>query len=148
MCIIVDNNVVARVLNGANDSDFCDLFRSLFGSRNPCVTLVFGGTLKREYMKNTNVVRALAALDRAGRARKVPDSIVDAEADAVDAGGRCVSDDPHIIALARVSGVRLLCSHDLALHTDFTNKDLLDPRGRVYQNTKHNHLLNQECTQT
>lgn len=51
------------------------------------------------------------------------------------------SDDPHILALALVSGVRLLCSRDTALHADFKNPRILRPAGSVYQNRRHRHLL-------
>lgn len=47
------------------------------------------------------------------------------------------SNDIHIIALARVSGARLLFSNDTALHKDFRNKDLIDqPRGKVFSTLK------------
>lgn len=146
MCLIVDNNVVARVFAGADDPDFADLFKSLFGTSLPRVTVVYGGKLRREYVLNRKVVHALAALDRAGRAKAIPDSIVDAEEKVVTAENVCVSDDPHVIALARVSGVRVLCSHDQALHEDFTNPALLNsPRGKIYQNSTHRHLLVDAC---
>lgn len=47
--------------------------------------------------------------------------------------GMCQSDDTHIIALAQISGARLLFSNDKALHQDFKNKELINnPRGKVY----------------
>lgn len=46
------------------------------------------------------------------------------------------SDDQHIIALAQISGARLLYSHDGDLQKDFGNKKLIyRPRGRVYSTT-------------
>lgn len=43
------------------------------------------------------------------------------------------SDDPHILALAQVSGARLLYSNDIDLQRDFRDKALIDnPRGKVY----------------
>ena len=47
------------------------------------------------------------------------------------------SDDPHIIALAQVSGVKLLVSGDKALHADF--KEII--KGKIYQTKKHQNLL-------
>ena len=45
----------------------------------------------------------------------------------------CVSDDEHVIALAQVSGARLLFSNDAELHKDFKSKELIvQPRGKVY----------------
>ena len=59
------------------------------------------------------------------------------------------SDDHHVIALAQLSGARLLYSNDSALHDDFGNKSLIDqPRGRIYSTKEsstfrnvHRHLL-------
>lgn len=43
------------------------------------------------------------------------------------------SDDPHILALAVVSGARLLYSNDRLLQHDFKNLALINqPRGKVY----------------
>ena len=43
------------------------------------------------------------------------------------------SDDPHILALAQISGARLLYSNDVDLQKDFRDKALIDhPRGKVY----------------
>ena len=46
--------------------------------------------------------------------------------------GACQSNDLHVLALAQVSGARLLYSNDLSLHQDFGNRDLIRPRGRIY----------------
>lgn len=147
MCLIIDNDVVARVFAGAEDPDFAELFGCLFGAAKPTVSIVYGGRLREEYLQNLKVVRLLTTLDRAGRARVIPDANIAEEEAAVVASGACVSNDYHIIAIARVSGVRVLCSHDQALHQDFTNKILIDhPRGKVYQNHSHRHLLVQACT--
>ncbi len=49
----------------------------------------------------------------------------------------CRSNDTHVIALAQISGARLLYSNDMALHKDFRNKSLIDkPRGKVYSTNK------------
>lgn len=43
------------------------------------------------------------------------------------------SNDPHVIALARSGGARLLFSNDGDLHEDFNNRNLIhDPPGTVY----------------
>lgn len=49
------------------------------------------------------------------------------------------SDDPHILALAQVSGARLLYSNDSDLHKDFKNSELINrPGGRVYSTIRGN----------
>lgn len=147
MCLIIDTNVVSRVFFGASDPDFSSLHGCLFGNANPRVEIAYGGQLRREYLKNRKVATVLRVMDQAGRAAQYPDKAVDAETDTVENTGLCVSDDPHVIALAKVSGARVLCSHDKDLHTDFTNKALLDsPRGKVYQESSHDHLLKAACT--
>ncbi len=50
------------------------------------------------------------------------------------------SDDPDIIALAQVAGVRLLVSGDTNLHTDF--KQIIG--GNIYQTKGHQHLLKRD----
>ena len=59
------------------------------------------------------------------------------------------SNDLHVIALARISGARLLYSDDKKLRKDFKNKHLVNsPRGKVYSKEDHQHLLDQNlCRQ-
>jgi hypothetical protein len=108
--------------------------------------VVYGGELGREYAKVKSVARVVKLLDQAGIAKKVSDRAVDEEDKVVKTLNLCVSNDTHVIALARVAEARLLCSADQGLHTDFKNKKLIDkPRGRIYQNKTHNGLLKRKC---
>lgn len=146
MCLIVDVNVAKEVFGDTEEPDFAEVRKALFLSKAPVVRIVYGGLLREELLRVEDVRRALVLLDRAGRAWQVSDGEVEAETDLVEALRLCVSNDTHIIALARVAGVRLLCSRNQALHTDFTNKKLIDtPRGKVYQNASHKHLIRQFC---
>ena len=46
----------------------------------------------------------------------------------------CTSDDTHVLALALVSGARLLYPNDAALIKDFKNRRIVaNPGGKVYQ---------------
>jgi hypothetical protein len=144
--MIVDINIAHKALLRDNDPDFRDIYASLFTGKMPNAKIVYGGHLTTEYIRSNALRRILIQLDRAGRARRVDDKSVNQEAAVVTNSGLCRSDDQHIIALARVGNVRLLCSHDTNLHTDFKNKDLLsNPRGKVYQNSSHNELLRIAC---
>jgi hypothetical protein len=148
MCLIVDNNIVHRVLLQPDDNDFKHVHQALFGSRPPIAEIVYGGKkLMGEYARSTAVIEVLLQLRRAGRAKVEDSDQVDDEANRVAKTGFCKSDDEHIIALARVSGVRLLCSLDKNLADDFTNKALIDkPRGKVYKYSSHRKLLSQFCS--
>jgi len=58
-------------------------------------------------------------------------------------GGKCTSNDHHILALAIATGARTLATNDNALATDFKNKQIIDrPRGSIYRDPEaHRHLL-------
>ena len=141
MCVIVDASVACLVFRRDPDSDFLPVFHWLHdASRDGC--LVFGGELARELRRVQGARGYLRQLNQAGRAQRIPDADVDAEEQRVAGTGFCCSDDPHVVALALVSGARTLCSHDRNLQRDFTNRDLIsDPRGKVYQRPTHVHLL-------
>lgn len=52
------------------------------------------------------------------------------------------SDDPHVLALARATGVRLLYTGDPGLIADFKDKKFIDqPRGKVYSSAANAQLL-------
>lgn len=143
MCLIVDNNVIRDVIASQRSPAFAPIKQAIYAGQ---AVLVYGGKLKIEYVKNRNVAEELMALDRRGLARQISDGLVDKETTAVKALSICISDDPHVIALARVSGARLLCSLDQNLHSDFGNKKLIDnPRGSVYQNVSHAPLIAKHC---
>ena len=140
MCLIVDNNLASDFFCGSV-ADLAPLKNAVLDST---CCLYYGGHLSREYFRSEKVKRMIRQLDQAGRAKAIPDAAVDARTEAV--ASQCVSDDPHIIALALESGARLLCSRDQALHTDFTNPQLINtPRGHVYQNAAHEHLIRRHC---
>ena len=142
MCLILDANCLHKVFPSA-DEDFLPVKDAITTGN---AKLVYGGTkLRNEYKRVNAAWRMIVALDRAGRTRKVDDSDVDIRESVLKASGRLQSDDPHVIALALISGVRLLCSHDINLHADFTNPRLLQPRGSIYQNASHKNLIRQHC---
>ena len=77
---------------------------------------------------------------RAGRAIEVKAERLHEEETAL--AEQIVSDDPHVLALARVSGARLLYTNDANLMADFKNKRLIDdPRGSVYTRAANAHLF-------
>jgi len=104
--------------------------------------LVYGGQLARELAHAGAAARYLLRLFQAGRALRVPDGQLDAETRTVVTLGVCGSDDQHVIALARTSGARTLCSDDRALIGDFRNPILISrPRGKAYRRETHVRLL-------
>ena len=50
----------------------------------------------------------------------------------------CKSDDEHVLALALVSGARLLYTNDPALIDDFGNREIVaSPRGKIYTTARN-----------
>ena len=104
--------------------------------------LVYGGRLAGELGKVAAGRRILTAALRAGIAILIDEERIETEEINLQSSGLLRSNDPHVIALAKVGGARVLFSHDQALHADFTNPQLLNrPRGKIYQNSSHQGLL-------
>ena len=95
--------------------------------------LVVGGRPWRELQKNSAAKRWLLQGITAGRVRRVARAKVEAQTEEVAQDPRLASNDPQVIALARVGGARLLYSNDRDLQQDFRNQELTpSPRGRVF----------------
>ena len=92
-----------------------------------------GGKLLEELKKSSAFIHWGQQAQLAGRMRIENRSEVDARTEQIQREGKISSDDPHVIALAQVSGARLLYSNDGDLQKDFKKKRLIDnPRGKVY----------------
>lgn len=139
MCIIIDN-CMRDDFFGSSPSKASIVVRNWI--RESTGRVVYGGKLAAELNGSESAKRTLAEWSRAGRARLIPRSVVDIEQAKLDSLKLCASNDSHVIALARVSGARVLFSSDADLHSDFKSPQLIDnPRGSVYQNESHAHLL-------
>ena len=131
MCAIVDANVVHELFGpkcteaGTKFIEWIDA-----GSER----LVVGGKLLKELYSGSQafmIWQKTAA--KYGKIRFEDDGAVNARTDKIQRAGLCKSNDPHVIALANVSGARLLYTNDGSLQQDFKSKKLIDdPRGKVY----------------
>jgi hypothetical protein len=137
--VIVDANVCAELVEEGRTPEG-KLWLNYIQKRKIC--LCHGGRLSRELAENARFRRLLVAFARDGRARSFPDDHVDAEVEFLLRADVCESDDPHVLAVARVSTARVLFSRDKKLHSDFTNKKIVPPPpGKIFQNCDHEHLL-------
>lgn len=137
MCLIVDANAAGQFLASTSP-----VRNWLLGAKGD-PRLVADGLLKKELVKLDDVRRFLAVLDRAGRLRSADADSLRKEADRLRAGGRCRSNDSHVLALAIVSGARTLATFDNPLADDFKNAEFISrPRGSIYRDpANHAHLL-------
>ena len=132
MCAIVDANVAAQVFETGRQSPAGKKFLEWLTKGKD--RLVVGGKLLEELEQGSKGFRELGKqFELAGNMRVVNASEINAKTDELQREGECRSDDPHILALAQVSGARLLYSNDSKLQQDFKDKKLIDnPRGKVY----------------
>ena len=131
MCAIVDANVASEVF-GTNLPPAGDRFFDWL-NRGSGLLVVGGKALEELEMSSANFRRWGQDAQLAGKLRIVKKSEVDARTEQLLSEGAVTSNDPHVIALAQVSGARLLYTNDRRLQRDFKNKRLIDePRGRVY----------------
>lgn len=130
MCAIVDNNVAPEVF-GDNQTPAGKHFYDWLMRRNGG-TLVAGGKLLRELSPNLKFKAVFGERLRAGRAKLVPDDAIKSALD--DLPNEFVkSDDHHVLALANVSGARLLFTNDSKLQDDFRNRRIIrGTQGRIY----------------
>ena len=136
MCAILDANVAHKVF-GRNRPEAGKAFFDWLDSKNG--RLVVGGKLLRE-LDGAGVPKGwLQRAVQLGRVRNFDDQEIDNKTE--ELAPRCRSDDPHIIALAQISGARLLYSDDGRLHGDFKNSGLIDnPQGAVYSTMRSDRL--------
>ena len=141
MCIIVDANKLGEFLASPPNDDAMPI-RQWLERPNGAGTLVYstGGKFAGELGRNART--KLAVYAQAGKARLVAAHRFSDDADRLRASGQLRSDDPHVLALARASGARLLYTGDQDLIADFKDSSLIrDPRGKVYSSAANVNLL-------
>ena len=144
MCVIIDADVVSeifRVLPLTKEDKRPEAGKRFFDwlDSNP-ERLVIGGSKLKKELDIESLQIWLQEVDRGGRRRKrkYNDREIDQRAKELRSQNVCESNDQHIIALAQISGARLLYSKDQDLHADFGTKKLIDqPRGKVYSTLKN-----------
>ena len=140
MCAILDANVANEVFGSIlcpAGERFLDWINKGQGR------LVVGGKLLSELGKVSQFLRWSQTARLSGVLRTVNQETVIGRTQQLEDQDECYSDDPHVVALAQLSGARLLYSNDTALHLDFKNKNLIDdPRGKVYSTNKSKNFSN------
>ena len=127
MCAIIDAGCANEVFgNGRNPAGraFFDWIAKGRGQ------WVLGGKNRRELLK-TSAQAWLKELTIAGRVYICDEEAVDERA--IELRPACASNDEHVIALAQISGARLVYANDGLLQKDVRDASLVSqPRGKVY----------------
>ena len=139
MCIIVDTNKLGAFLADPADEDSGPI-REWLGRGAGSIVYSTGSKFAQEIQGR--VKARLADYVRAGRAKLIPESRFSDDERKLKNRADLRSDDPHVLALARAAGVRLLYTADRKLILDFKDKRFIDqPRGKVYSGVRNAGLL-------
>ena len=131
MCAIIDADVVHQVLSPDHQIPAGRHFLAWISKKQG--HLVIAGKLLKEYGEVGYAKKWLEQAIKAGTARKVDENKVNARCRELKSqhGSMCKINDFHVIALAQISGARLLYTNDKVLQAAF--KDLVrNPKGKVY----------------
>ena len=138
MCAIVDANVGHEVFDPRRQTEAGRFFYDWLMRPNGG-TIVAGGNLLRELNHSEAFRRFFGERLLANRARRIPDEPVVQAEDRIRRQGLNDSNDEHVLALAQVTGARLLFTNDHALQQDFQNREIITgTRGRIYTTIERN----------
>ena len=131
MCAIVDANVASEVFS-SSPSPAGDKFLGWINKGSN--RLVVGGKLLEELEISSPGFREWAnQAELSGKMRIVNEDEVGAITEQIEQKGTHASGDSHILALAQLSGARLLYSNDQDLRRDFKDTRLIaNPKGHIY----------------
>ena len=132
MCAVLDASVSGEVFR-PNREPIADLFFEWMNRPSPHPRLIVGGEQLRELRRNADAARWLENGIRAGRVVLLDPRCVEAKTRELEQRRDVQSDDPHVLAVALLSGVRVLFSNDVKLQADFKNPAIVNkPAGRIY----------------
>ena len=130
MCAILDASVVSQVF-GKKCPPAGRAFFNWIANRHG--RLAVGGYLSHELARNGGFREWIRGALLSGKAERLNNKVVDETAEKLRNDGLCRSRDQHVIALAQLSGARLLYSNDRRLNRDFEDPRLVPPPyGSVY----------------
>ena len=137
MCMIIDANRLGGFLADPAHEDAAPI-RDWLDRRGGRIVYSTGGKFAREVGHGSR--SKLADYVRAGKAILIPPERFTNDEIALEP--IINSDDPHVLALARATGVRLLYTGDGDLADDFKDKRFINrPRGKVYSRADNADLL-------
>ena len=140
MCLIIDSDRFFNVLSEPVSEDFRPIVNWLRRRRGKLI-YSFSGKYGNELNDNAKI--RLAQYKTAGYAESVDENKLSEYTEEVSKNPSLVSNDAHIIALALISGARLLFTGDSDLMDDFRNRKVLTgkKRGKIYSGSQNAKLL-------
>ena len=137
MCGILDANVLGNFFRRKPEEMSEAAFEFWKYVRNGHLKIVIAGKLKIEIEKVDKAKKWFQQAKRRGIVYQEDSKTVADEAERLAVSGLCKSNDFHVLALAKVSGARLLYTNDKNLIKDFGNIKIINkPRGKIYREPK------------
>lgn len=137
MCAILDASVVSQVF-GKKCPPAGKAFFDWIVFRHG--RLIVGGKLDQELSRNGTFRAWIRGALLSGKAERLDSKRVNQLAERLKSEASCRSNDQHVIALAQLSGARLLYSNDRKLNRDFEDPQLVPPPfGYVYTTLDSEH---------
>ena len=119
MCAIVDTNVISEVMSGKTEAGI--KFKDWLENRKG--RLVVGGKLLEELLKDNNFKLWFMEMRRSDVVEQIKKELIRIRQINLDRRNDLKSNDSHVLALAIVSGARLLYTNDGDLKKDFSNNN-------------------------
>jgi hypothetical protein len=127
MCLVIDANQAHAFGDLTNRPYISEIVKWIGqGGR-----IAAGGKLRDELFKIAAFRQLLTEWNRAGRIVNFDDALLAAEGERIS--DQCISDDPHVIALARLSGAKVVMTEDRALIADLKNNEVIGSRRKIYK---------------
>ena len=128
MCAILDNDVCAKVFGEEERPEAGKRFFDWI--HNGSGRLVIGGRLRSELYKNQKFKMWANTAIKVGKLKEFDDDAINQLEGTLDS---LRSNDAHIIALAKISHARVLCTNDRKLKEDFKDRKIINkPKGAIY----------------
>jgi hypothetical protein len=141
MCIIVDASATRDLAEPTDDGK--PVLNWLLKGKGG---LIIGGYLSTELERSSRLRATFVVLNQAGRLRRLADDKVRQVAEQIKLRDICCSNDCHVVAVAIISGCRLIFSRDKDLGKDLKNREIVNPAAAIYKSKDHKHLLTEcEC---
>ena len=145
MCMIVDTSRLSVFLRKPNNEDVVPIHDWLNKGWGKVVYST-GGRFEKDI--NEFAINALNELTRRGKAKLIPQQELKSNISRLEKDSNHKSNDVHVLALAIVSGSRLLYTEDRALKDDFKKGKwrsgrfiISNPRGKLYSSKDNSDLL-------
>ncbi|MBF0343776.1 MAG: hypothetical protein HQL06_06050 [Nitrospirae bacterium] len=143
MCIVIDTNNLSCVFKKENreHADFEPVYRWIISGKGK---IVYGGTTYERELEETPTIRKLfLRFSIYNKVVVVDKAAVDSKEAEYKRHVNSDFDDPHLVAIVAVSGVRLVCTNDKRAIPFLTNKEFYGKgkKPKIYSTKKNEDLL-------